>query len=64
MLLLTRYASNIQVIYEYIGYMRIHRSNKNGMDYFSLFIFQFYTYQEMWIKFEDSSYCLALQILP
>ena len=23
-----------------------------------------YPYQEMWIKFEDNSYCLVLQILP
>ena len=33
----TKYG-NMQVIYEYIGYMRIHKSNKNEMCYFSLYI--------------------------
>ena len=32
--------------------------------FFFLHPFIIVTYQEMWIKFEDNSYCLVLQILP
>ena len=62
----TKYG-NIQVIYEYIGYMRIHRSNKNEMYYFSLYIsfphVRSVCYEEFVLKITGRSLSFAGAIL-